>query len=245
MRKILFSTLAVAALATAAQAADLPSTKSAPVFMSPAPAFTWTGFYVGANLGYGFSAANDQFRTNGVNIPTFGGISPKGVFGGGQIGYNWQFNSPLVLGLEGDFQGSGIRASSFFGGKYTAKSELDWFGTVRGRAGYAIDRALLYVTGGYAVGSIKNSVSFPGWFEGNSRTASGYAIGGGVEYALTGAWSVKAEYQYLNFGNRNLTGTQGAYTGVGGTVRDDAFHTVRLGLNYRFGEPAAPVVAKY
>src|SRR6266705_84205 len=102
MRKILLSTVALAALAGQAFAADLPSRKEAPVYIAPAPVFSWTGFYVGAPLGGSWGNEN-------INIPAFGfarNLTNNGVFGGGMVGYNYQVNN-FVLGIQGEFNGSG------------------------------------------------------------------------------------------------------------------------------------------
>ena len=198
---------------------------------------TWAGFYGGVNFGYGWSANSDQLALDGDN-PT--GLSPEGGFGGGQIGYNWQVGH-IVFGAEADLQGADIsdRLQDFNFGD-TFHSSLDWFGTIRGRLGYGFDRALVYVTAGFAYGGVHNSVNVvavgPYKFDG---TATGYVLGAGMEYKFNPAWSIKGEYQYINLGTNDPTGPAGAYSALGGggfaTVRDDEFHTFRIGLNYRFG----------
>jgi opacity protein-like surface antigen len=146
-----------------------------------------------------------------TNVPAadpFGGISPTGGFGGGQIGYNWQgwWNRRLVLGIEADIQGSGIsdRQTDFNGFHY--KSDLGYFGTIRGRVGYAVQQTLFYFTGGFAYGGLRKfSDAFgPQSFDG---TAAGYTVGGGVEYKITPAWSVKGEFQYVNLRQNNVCGS--------------------------------------
>jgi len=218
-----------------------------PGYGPPPPAYerpyvwgTWAGLYIGANVGYGWSANDDQLALSG-DSPT--GLSPAGAFGGGQIGYNWQFGH-LVVGAEADIQGADISDTvhdlNFLDNFH---SRLDWFGTVRGRLGYAFDRTLVYATAGFAYGGIRNGVNgpllagSPYKFDG---TATGYAVGAGVEYKFNPAWSIKGEYQYINLGTNDPTNPAGApYSFVGGggfaTVRDDEFHTLRLGLNYKFG----------
>src|SRR5208337_2426615 len=159
----------------------------------------------------------------------FGGLSPSGGFGGGQIGYNWQgiLHPHLVLGAEADIQGAGIedKGTDKFGDPY--KSHLDFFGTVRGRIGYAMDSSLFYFTGGFAYGGIKNEVDFP-YFSGASyikdTTATGYVLGGGWEYKFSPAWSAKAEYQYINLGKNDPERNEvigHTYSSIGGVLRDD------------------------
>jgi outer membrane immunogenic protein len=242
MKKILLVGIAAAAFCGApAFAADRP----APVYKAaPAPAvFNWTGFYAGIDGGYGWSPHSDQLQDFNVG-GLFPGLSPKGGFGGGQAGFNWQpSGTPWVLGVETDIQGSGIGKKQTFtpgsaGATGTYTSDLDWFGTVRGRIGYAIDRSLIYFTGGFAYGRVVNDVLYStGTHYRVSQTATGSVLGGGWEYMLSSAWSVKAEYQYINLGRHDpVTATGISYSSFPGTkVEDSTFHTVRVGLNYKFG----------
>jgi len=248
-----FTLTSIAALA-AANAADMyVPAPAGPGGYKDAPYVTsWAGFYAGVNGGYGWSEFSDQLAcpANGIclttGVPSFGGVSPSGGFGGGQIGYNWQgvWHPHLVLGIEADIQGAGIedKGTDAIGlGVY--KSQLDFFGTVRGRIGYAMNSSLVYFTGGFAYGGIKNTIdSFdPNFRFAKDTTATGYVLGGGWEYKLSPAWSVKGEYQYINLGKNDPEGLSGSVVGSTfssfhgvpfGVVRDDAFHTVRIGLNY-------------
>ena len=201
---------------------------------------SWSGFYIGANAGYAWSPNNNQLALLG-DFPT--GLSPEGGFVGGQIGYNWQFGR-VVVGAEADLQGADIsdRVQDLnFGDNF--HSRLDWFGTVRGRLGYAFDRTLVFATAGFAFGGVHNNVDgafLPGSPYKFDGTATGYVLGAGVEYKLNPAWSVKGEYQYINLGTNDPTNPVGLpYSGIGGggnaTVHDDEYHSFRLGVNYRFG----------
>jgi outer membrane immunogenic protein len=243
MRNKLIFSLAGAAFSFAASglavAADMAVKAPPPVPAAP-PAPSWTGFYIGANGGYAWSAFSDQLA-NFNNAPVlFHGLRPKGGFGGGQIGYNWQA-MPLVLGVEADFQGASIRDNAtwvpFDQVTAVSESKLDWFGTARLRLGYVFfDNALVYATGGLAYGRVNNSQadSRPIIFT-VDRTATGYTIGGGVEYKFAPAWSVKAEYQYINLGKSDpVSAIQGSFTSFPTKLEDDAYHTVRVGLNYLF-----------
>ncbi|MFZ1109096.1 MAG: outer membrane protein [Rhodomicrobium sp.] len=225
-------TSAFALTAFSANAADIyqgpGGYKDGPVY---APQPVWAGVYAGINGGYGWSNENqlaDPFWP-------FGGVSPSGGFGGGQLGYNWQ-SGHFVFGFETDLQGSAIgdRGVDVNGSVY--KSNLDYFGTVRGRLGYAFDNALLYATGGFAYGGLSKYTNDGGNSFRYSDTAGGYVVGGGIEYKINPAWSVKAEYQYINLGNNDLidpfVGSFNSFTGVS---KDDDYHTFRVGLNYRFG----------
>lgn len=217
---------------TGAQAADLPSRKAPPpVYTQPVSAFDWTGFYVGANVGYGWM---DPYN-KGVAFAPGGLADPHGgIVGGGQIGYNYQFSPLFVAGIETDFQGSSV------GGGITARN-TPWFGTVRARLGLTPFSApvMLYATGGFAYGRLNIGPSFPTGLI-YSKVSTGWTVGGGVEYAFTPNWSVKGEYLFTNIG-ANFQGAplQPAFMQ---RVHD---HVVRVGLNYRFGGYAAPVVARY
>jgi outer membrane immunogenic protein len=201
-----------------------------PPFVSVA---AWTGAYIGVNAGGGWSDNNDQLAFPGL----FNGLQPSGGFGGFQVGYNWQnFGyAPLVLGIEADFQGSGIRdrGSDVLGDVF--KSRLDDFGTLRGRLGYGTGGSLFYVTGGFAYGSVRNEVAGGGSVFTIDRTATGYVLGGGFEYKINPAMSIKGEYQFINLGKNDpfdVVGGSGSFAANGGIVRDDAFHTVRVGFNW-------------
>ena len=274
MRKYLLAGAAVAAFSVGAQAADLPSrgVAPAPAPIYAAPIFTWTGFYVGLNAGYGFGG-NKNVTIGGSplitgsqlagSVPFALGKERDGFIGGAQIGYNWQAGS-FVYGLEADFQGADIKKSASacdpVGGcasvLTSVSTKLDWLGTVRARFGFAaFDRTLLYVTGGLAVGSSKlsgNINEFAG--AGNQFIASassnaraGYTIGAGAEYAFSQNWSAKLEYLYYDLGSRTAVGIQTNPIGPEFAVyraKTDG-HIVRVGLNYRFGGAAGPVFAKY
>jgi outer membrane immunogenic protein len=229
-------TLTSLAALTAANAADMyrcPGCTARDTFYGPA---VWTGFYLGANGGYGWSAYNDKYSyPAGVDAfgpySAYGGNHADGGFGGAQLGYNWQMASPFVIGFETDIQGAGISGSGT-DGVDNFKTQLNWFGTVRGRVGYAFDHALVYFTGGYAYGGLQSTISVADSFN-FDNTVSGYVLGGGAEYKFNPAWSVKVEYQYLDFGKNEPTRIDGlTATGWGVNTPDDAFHTVRVGINY-------------
>ncbi|GEP00768.1 outer membrane protein [Methylobacterium haplocladii] len=243
-RRLLAAALCAGTLAAAsAQAADLPRRAAAPPPVPIPPAFTWTGFYVGVNAGYGFRSGSSTF-TDATYGTVTGGGSGGGIVGGAQAGYNYQFTqgSGFVVGLETDIQGAGFSGggTALIGTTpyYNVSPSLDYFGTVRGRAGYAFDRWLVYGTGGLAYGggrTSSNASAYPYTLPDTSRI--GYAVGGGVEYALTDHVSVKLEGLYVNLGK----GTAGttyydtatpAYYGTGRS--DSGFGIARAGLNYRF-----------
>jgi outer membrane immunogenic protein len=214
---------------------------------APGPVTVWSGFYAGVNGGGGWS--QDKL---GYVPGFFDGVMPSGAFGGGQVGYNWQGPrsfSPftgygsLVLGVEADLQGSDFEKRSVDTLGDSFKAQLDYFGTLRARIGFATDRALFYTTGGFAYGGIRNDANIAGL--GNfsvNTTAAGYVLGGGIETMVSPAWSMKLEYQYLNFGSNDLTNpVHGTFSSHGGRVEDDDFHTFRLGFNYLTGRGYEPL----
>jgi outer membrane immunogenic protein len=239
--KILKHALVAAALVATvsiASAADLsrPVYKAAP---APVAVYNWTGWYIGAHGGYGWGDLNGNLFGLG------GSRDINGGFGGGQLGYNWQgVGSPWVFGIEADASfGSIGDDATVLGGRIS--SDIKSFGTIRGRVGYAVDRVLWYATGGAAWVNNDFDITVPGIGSfSSSNTHWGWTIGGGVEWAFYDAWSVKAEYLYINTDSKNY------FTGILGPnfSLDPDIHTVRVGLNYRFGGAAygkGPVVAKY
>ncbi len=225
--------LSAVAAPMAADAADLYRNPPAQPPVSYAPPVsapnTWAGFYVGINGGYGWGGGGDTF-TEGGN--PFTRATPEGGFGGGQVGYNFQSGS-IVYGVETDFQGGDI-SDSVTGANNTSRERLDWFGTARGRLGFALDRVLIYGTGGFAYGDVRQHAILGADTFDNAGTRTGYTLGGGVEYKLTPSWSLKAEYQYVDFGSEKLSDGAGNFT----SDLDTNFQTARIGLNYRFGGAA-------
>jgi len=203
---------ALAATPVAAQAADAER----PYYRTPMTAiYNWTGFYVGGNVGFGW--------TGGDN-------GQSGIVGGGQVGFNYQVGQ-WVLGVEGDIAATSIKESAsvtFFvpgGGVGFAHGEasLDWISTFAARFGWTFDRWLVYgkLGGAWAHAhadgfASMNGMTVSGWAD---KTFSGWMLGVGTEYALRDNWSVKVEYNMLDFGND---------FGV-------KVHVIKGGVNYRFG----------
>lgn len=283
MRRLSLGLIAVVstvALSQIASAADMPV--KAPVYKAPVvKVINWQGFYVGGHVGYGWDPADATF--NPVTyvtsvVPTFTptsnsgpvnlSVSPKGALGGLQLGYNWQQNS-LVYGLEADFSWAGIKGSSsapwFVNGNNAAgypggitgnvglDQKLDYFGTLRGRLGWANDALLLYATGGLAWGHVKTTfsnnnvlVSQPlaiipltptqvaalqaGGSASSSSVRWGYAVGGGLEWMFSHNWSARAEYLFIDLrGSDTLT-----IVGGSASAGNMSVQVARFGLNYLF-----------
>lgn len=247
--KRLLATTAFLAVAVNAQAADLRP--QAPYLKAPvAMVYDWTGFYLGVNAGVGMGRNYTRLDIPVSPLSERSYLNPQGGFGGGQIGYNWQaknfplFGDDIVLGIEADIQGAGLSDNhtcliGCVAGQYAQfNQKLDWFGTVRGRIGLANGPVLSYVTGGWAYGSVKTTLTektlggVTGAFSSN-QNRGGWAYGSGVEASLGGNWTGKIEYLYLNLGDR-----QDAFilNGIPQTLTTDIReHIFRVGLNYRIG----------
>ncbi|MDQ0505509.1 outer membrane protein [Xanthobacter agilis] len=228
MKRFLLATVAVAALSAPAAAADL-ATKY-PVKAVAAPVFSWTGFYIGANAGYGGDTYNYDLYAVWLPVRS-ASITSSGWFVGGQLGYNYQFANNVVVGLETDLQWSNISGTLTLGNA-SMGSSLDYYGTIRARLGYAFDRFLPYITGGAAYGRTSSQVGFGIPSFGTSSTNWGWTIGGGVEYAFTNNWTFKAEYLYVDLGTSdNIL----PFTVYGlDAENDNKFNTIKAGVNYKF-----------
>jgi len=207
----------LASTALPGMAADL-AVKPPHVYMPPP--WTWAGFYVGPNLGYGWANTS------------VGGLSSNltGIVGGGQLGYNWQIGS-FLLGFEGDFQGSsqGNDGTSVVGGTtFAVEQRMPWFATLRGRIGYTQDTWLVYFTGGAAWLDYHITASTPTAASSSDTTKTGWTVGGGVEWMFMPRWSAKLEYLYMDGGDTSVT-VQG--TTLSGRARENV---IRAGLNYHF-----------
>ena len=229
MRKILLMAAAVALSMGSAAAADLPAR---PAYKAPAvvPSPGWTGFYLGGNVGYGWTDSSGDIAFGGATGPIT--AHSDGVLGGFQAGYNWQ-TGPFVFGVEADIQASGAKGNvtaTAGGVTLNATGKEPWFATFRGRLGYDINRTMLYVTGGglYGEGKLDGTLSTTGAF---SSTADfwTYVVGAGVETMFLPNWSAKLEYLYAGTpttvpvppGTSSLTGSSDG-------------NIVRAGINYHF-----------
>ena len=200
--------------------------KAPPVYVPPP--FSWTGFYLGGNVGWGWASGDGTLWITGLGPVAVSGDG-NGFLGGAQAGYNWQAGN-FVLGLETDFQGSS--GSSDLNGTpgLTGTLKTPWFGTVRGRLGYAADRWLFYITGGGVYGALDydGTLATTGAFS-TSTTYWSWTVGGGIEAMLWDRWSAKLEYLYV--GSPNDFPSPPGSVGVDGSINTNI---VRVGLNYHF-----------
>jgi outer membrane immunogenic protein len=248
--------LAIALLSTTAFAADLPSRRAPPVYAPapPIPVFTWTGVYVGVQAGYEFGR-DSAFATGTAAAGPLAGVGlasasrrENGFIGGAHIGYNFGglLGSGIVFGIEGDVDGTSAKANYNLGGiNVVTRDQIQ--GSVRGRLGFAVDRTLFYATGGVAFGGLRNTYlnTVTGGIDTRDHTRVGYTVGGGVEYAVTNNWSVRAEYRYTDFGTYTDVP---ASLGGGVAIRHrEVENRIQGGVSYKFDTfaPLAPVVARY
>ena len=225
---LLAATAALAIAASTAHAADLPGRYSPAPAYNALPVFTWTGFYAGLNAGYGWNVGDSRYYD-----PAFrNGKRSGGFVGGAQAGYNYQFGM-FVGGLETDLQYAAVgNKGASYGTTYYPGDSDGFFGTIRARTGVAVDRALVYGTGGFAYGDIGGNRGYDtllGYHSGDEINW-GWTLGGGVEYAITNNFTAKVEGLYVDLD------TKDNYT-LGGRVnvdRDAEFGVLRAGVNYKF-----------
>ncbi|MCZ8316452.1 outer membrane beta-barrel protein [Phreatobacter sp.] len=262
MKRLLLATTALVAFAAGAQAADLGVPRSPVAAAVVAPAFNWTGFYLGGHLGYGFGRghhANTPLGAggafdNGPDTTPFT-YNTRGVLGGVHAGYNWQTGS-LVVGIEGELGFSGVsgRRAGAIPGVSTddyGDTRFGFYGFIGPRLGFAVDRALLYVKAGLAVGTVRNTatdlladpppIDFDlGDTTRVTRTRLGWGVGAGIEYAFTRNWVGRLEYMYKDYGSFTSTNLDGDFF-----RHRNHEHSVRVGVSYLFSTGPSAVVARY
>jgi outer membrane immunogenic protein len=252
---MLLVTAGVLPLAAPAFAADLPSRAPPPVYIPPTPIFTWTGIYVGGQVGYAWGTQRaNVLLPDGTTI--YNSYSAEGVIGGAHVGYNYQVNQ-WVLGIEGSVDGTSVSKTfipgtvypaalgfpATFGATYATSSPIQ--GSIRGRLGVAWDRVLLYATGGVAFAGVDATYTSQFGSVSQSSTRVGWTVGGGVEYAVTNNWSVRAEYRYSDFGSYS-SNPAGVFPTPVTINRHFTQNQVQVGFSYKFDTYApAPMVAKY
>ena len=248
MRATFQTSVAVLALLTipmAAGAADLKPAP-APVMKAPimAPAFSWSGFYIGGNLGGAWT--NSTIADNLFGL-SFGNGNNAVFVGGGQVGFNYQTGN-FVFGVEGDFDWAANNNNSVtgvvgpLGHTFTGSANDKWMATVAGRLGYAVDRWLIYVKGGggwvgangFTVTDVTTGTSVSA---GSSNNVSGWLVGGGFEWAFANNWSVRAEYDYFGLSGRSFTvpATLPSLAGDTFTTGNNNIQMATVGINYLFG----------
>jgi outer membrane immunogenic protein len=253
MKRLATALIASAALSLGlihtVMAADMPA-KARPAPL-PAAVPTWSGFYIGATVGGGVSSLPIHDQDCVICTLPSEDFKKAGFVGGGHIGYNWQLGPSFLLGVEADFNWGSFKAKDTtcfgpcgtFDDRISTASKIDYFGTIRGRAGLISGNALAYVTGGAAYARIKSSYTDTDGdsgvieeFASDNSTHWGIAVGAGVEYMAGANWVFRAEYLYLDFLKKNFevsdvdTGPNGFRLGKSADM-----HIARIGLSYKFG----------
>ena len=272
MKKIFFASIGLLALATMQQANAADLARKAPILKAPPPPiWSWTGFYIGANVGYSWGRSRTDLSvfnntTGALLFASSSRFDLNGAIGGGQIGYNWQ-SANWVWGIEADIQASGQDGHTLFicpglvclpgntavlpgtaGVSLSIAQKLEWFGTVRARLGWLVTPTVLaYVTGGLAYGGVKTTGLINSFNAGAGAVSAGFSgsdtnaggtIGGGLEAHLSGNWTGKIEYLYIDLG-RFTTGGFNTLSfpplrvAVTSRVTDNI---IRVGLNYRWDQ---------
>jgi outer membrane immunogenic protein len=223
MKRILLSTVAMMMVAGSASAADL-SARPRPANVYKAaplePVSNWTGFYIGAHGGYGWAQLDSD---------EFGSMDLDGALAGGQIGYDWQYSQNWVFGISASGSWSDISGTQNFGEDLNVKAK--WLATATARLGYTWGPGLIYVKGGAAW--TKNNWSYDD--DSGHQTRFGWTAGAGLEYQFAQNWTWFVEYNYLDFGSKDVDALPGVDI-------DQTINVVKAGINYRFG---GPVVARY
>ena len=241
---------AVAALVlgpTAALAADLPVKAPPP---PPVVIYDWTGFYIGGSAGA--SLGGSQHYDPAGFMLTADGFRVSGGLVGGTLGYNWQVYR-FVVGFEGDASWVREYGSHFDNNSFSlfadptlrSFTQENWLATVRGRAGYAVDNLLFYVTGGYAAAGVEAGIkdlATSTTIVSATSTRSGWTGGGGIEWGFLPNWSAKFEWLFVKYQDKGFVTALGDGPRSAVTLDDNV---VRFGINYRFGGYGGPVVARY
>ena len=227
-----FTLGATAMLGDTTLAADLPrkAPVAAPIY--PLPVATWAGCYLGGTIGAATRRTSGHFDTEGGTAPEpFSSTKSGGIYGG-YLGCQWQ-NRAFVYGIEGDFSGVGGSSSSqlgLFDNDYGFSAKLNWLSTIRGRAGLAVDNAMVYLTGGAAFAHVEATAFGNGTSDSFSNTRTGWTVGAGVEYMITPNWIGRLEFLYADFANNS-----GSFANTG--YSSNLSHELmigRVGLAYKW-----------
>ncbi len=244
LKKLLLASAASVLLMGAAQAADIEA---------PPAVYDWTGGYIGIQGGYAWGKSEAETDIDpeftAIDSLSVDDFKANGFIGGAHIGYLLQSDS-FVYGIEGDIEYADLNDDvdiAFddgvaIGDGGSAEKNIDWLGSLRLRAGIAADRALFYATGGLAVGGVSLETDLSPVAEGiglsnddDDKTAWGWTLGAGVEYAVTDALSARVEYRYTDLGDTDVRVENDEGEGVDGKTDND-FHAVRVGLSWHFNQ---------
>ncbi|PSJ50340.1 outer membrane protein [Pseudaminobacter soli (ex Li et al. 2025)] len=224
MRNFIIASALLAASTTGAKAADV-------VVQEPVAAYNWSGVYVGGQVGYvaGGKVNHDYVVSDMYDYR----LSPRGAFGGIFGGYNYQLDGGVVVGIEGDVNWGDVKATGETVGDpdFASTTKLAWNGSGRVRLGYAFDRVMPYVTGGFAVARLRFEERENGsFYDEAAKNLTGWTLGAGAEYAVTDNWTLRGEYRYTQYGKKDFVAMP----------QDEKWetkirtHDLRLGVAYKF-----------
>ncbi len=252
MKRLVLAVMVSVGAGSAALAADLPPPMAPPprapatYVPAPIPLYNWSGFYIGGNVGYGFSSSS-TLSDSLVPPSTFTSTSSSSFLGGGQVGVNWEFGPGVVIGAEADFDWlpnsqNTITATRPGGSSVTATLNSRWLTLADAKLGYAWDRFMVYGKGGGAFAGASNSSGTIGGASGvgisGPSSNTGWNAGVGLEYAFWGGWSAKAEYDYVRLTSASYTLSPSATGGFANDVvnaNNRVINLVLVGINYKFG----------
>jgi outer membrane immunogenic protein len=257
LRRLAGATAGLVLTGTSTFAADLGVAPPPP---PPPPVFTWTGFELGVQVGGGAGRTTVNVEGDSAPFPRFpssDAYTSSGPFGGVHVGFNYQFASPIVVGVQLEYNFAGITGTASAPPLNWLETSIRQFGSADARLGVAFDRLLLYAIGGFAYADIRSQIQLDGLAPGINDFFSvnryGWDVGGGLEYNFYGNWTARAEYRYYDWGTRGFN-----TAGFGSVVNTllipfaipnhssrETMHTGRVGLTYKFAWPSTPVVAKY
>ncbi len=264
LRRLAGATAGLVLTGTSTFAADLGVAPPPP---PPPPVFTWTGFELGVQVGGGAGRTSVHVDGDPTTVhpdgtlvfpafPSSDSYTSSGVFGGVHVGFNYQFASPIVAGVQLEYNFAGITGTASAPPLNYLETSIRQFGSADGRLGVAFDRLLIYAIGGFAYADIRSQIQLdglaPGIIDFFSVNRYGFDVGGGLEYNFYGNWTARAEYRYYDWGTRGFN-TAGFGSPVNGIIpfaipnhtAKETMQTGRVGLTYKFAWPSTPVVAKY
>ena len=226
MKKVLFASVCALMFGANSYAADI----------IPPSNYDWSGFYLGAQFGYTWENEDLTLTPNGGTAYNTTHSNPNFLVGGVNAGYNWQ-ESNFVFGVEADAEAKGLNNSYAIGAPFsgtTGTTQSNLQGSLRLRGGLALDRTLLYATGGVAIAQFNDTFSTPPtFFDNPSSTRLGWTIGAGVEQALSENWTARVEYRYTDFGTHS-DNLNNFLKPPGFSTDRITDQTVRIAIDYKF-----------
>lgn len=226
---IVSSSILLTTITSGAFAADAVAIQD-PIPVYVAPAFSWSGAYIGGQVDYSMSKGKYSFANSPEAKDTGKGTS-KGFVGGIYAGYNFNVGNNVIFGTELDVTSNFGKGKAKDMSRYSTYATTDtrWSGAARARVGYAMDRFLPYVAGGVAFGGIKDTLKSNGSSFTSDKTRAGWTVGGGVDYAATDNVVLRLEYRYTDFGKQNYNLNNSA-----NFSRKLSTNDVRIGVAYKF-----------